>query len=418
MSMGSWMISFSREGAPSPSRDSACAFLAFFRSFLLLERLALNSDSAMMASGGVGCSGVCSRGSLSSASASSKGVRVASSSQLKRSDALDFFLPFLFFDCTMSESWGSSASEISLLRANGVGSEAPVDVGCCLRVVSVVLSRKSLSTSSASIVGSSTGIGAELSFQLKAVSFLDFFLPFLFFVCTMSEAWGTSASEISLLPANGVGSAAPVDASCSLCRVSVVLSRTCLSSSSASMVGSSPGIGARSSVQLVALSFINFFLPFLFLGIVIPFSRESTASDMSLLLSDGAEPVRPGFSKDSLPTMSAVVVSAFSLGVSAPESRSYPTASSTKPKALRFLAFLFSFLVLACGMPCSWGSSTSDTSLLSADGVACPGPLGSTTLFCRVSPALVGKDVFETSAICSASCDGSTVVKSGPRSSW
>ena len=234
----------------------------------------------------------------------------------------------------------------------------------------------------------------------------------------MSEAWGTSPSEISLLSADGVGSAAPVDASSSPCRVSIVLSRTSLSTSSASMVGSSSGIGPGSSFQLVALFFLDFFLSFLFLGIVIPFSRERTASDMSLLLSDGAEPVRPGFSKDSPPTMSAVFVGAFSLGVSALESRSYPTASSPKPKALRFLDFLFSFLVLACGMPCSWGSSTSDTSLLSGDGVACPGPLGSTTLLGRVSPALIGKDVFEISAFCSTSCFRSTAVKSGPRSSW
>ena len=235
--MGSWTIAFSREGAPSPSMNSACPFLAFFRSFLLLERLAPRfSDSAMVVSGGVGRSGVSSKGSLSSASASSRGVLVASSSQPKRFDSLDFFLPFLFFDCAMFERWGSSAS------------------------------------------------------------------------------------EISLLPADGVGSAAPVDASCSPCRVAVVLSRTSLSTSSASTVGSSPGIGVEFSFQLKALFFLDFLLSFLFLGIVIPFPRESTASDMSLLLSDGAEPVRSGFSKDSSPPMSGVVVSAFSPGVSAPES--------------------------------------------------------------------------------------------------
>ena len=226
----------------------------------------------MMASGGVGCSGVHSKGSLSLASTSSKGVRAASSSQLKRFDSLDFLLPCLFFGCTMSEPWGKSAS------------------------------------------------------------------------------------EISLLPADAVGPAAPVDASCSPCRVSVVLSRTSLSSSSTSMAGSSPGMGADSSFQLIALFFLAFFLSFLFLGIATAFPRESTASDMSLLPSDGVEPAGAGVSKDSPPTMSAVVDSAFSLGISAPESRSYPrlrTESSPLPKPLRFLDFFFSLLVLACEMLCS-----------------------------------------------------------------
>ena len=268
------MISFAREGAPSPSQDSACAFLAFFRSFLLLGRLSLRfSDSAMIASpGGVGCSGVCSTGSLSSASAFSTGVAVASSSQLKRLDFLDFFLSFLFFGSAMSEPRGSSASEISLLPVDGVGSAAPVDAGRSPYAVSAVLSRTSLLSSCASIVGSSPGVGAESSFQLKALSFLDFFLSFLF------------------------------------------------------------------------------------LGTVPFCSCESTTSGMSLLPSDGANSVRPGVSKDSPPTTSVAVVGAFLLGVPASRPRSSPglrAASSPQMKALRFLAFFFSLLVLACGISCS-----------------------------------------------------------------
>ena len=87
-------------------------------------------------------------------------------------------------------------------------------------------------------------------------------------------------------------------------------------------------------------------------------------------------------------------------------------------KALRFLDFLFSLLVLACGISCSWGSSTSDTSLLSADGVDSLGPVGSITLSGKVSSALVGKDAFGSLAFCSMSCDKSMVVTSGPMSSW
>ena len=333
------MISFVREGASSPSQGSACALLAFFRSFLLLGRLSLRfSDSAMIASlGGVGCSGVCSTGSLSSASASSTGVGVSSSSQLKRLDFLDFFLSFLFFGSAMSEPRGSSASEISLLPVDGVGSAAPVDAGRSLYVVSAVFSRISSLNSDASTVGSSPGVGAESSFQLKALSFLDFFLPFLF------------------------------------------------------------------------------------LGTGICGSCESTTSEMSLWPSGGEDSVGPGVSKDSPPTLSAAVVGAFPLGVPAPGLRSYPgslVASSPQLKALPFLDFLFSFLVLVCGISCSLGSSTSDMSLLSADGVDSLGPVGSTTLSGKVSRALVGKDVLESLAFCSISCDESMVVKSGLMSSW
>ena len=337
--MGSWMISFVTEGVSSSSQGSACAFLAFFRSFLLLGRLSLNfSASAMIESPeGVGCSGVCSTGSLSAASESFTGVGVASSSQLKRLDFLDFFLSFLFFGRAMSEPRGSSAS------------------------------------------------------------------------------------DISLLPVDRVGSAAPVEAGHSPYAVSAVLSRTSLVRSFASTVGSSPGVGAGSSFQLKALPFLDFFLSFLFIGIVIFGSCESTTSDMSFWPSDGASSKRPGASRDSVPTMSAAFVGAFSLGVPAPEPRSYsgsPAASSPQMKGLRFLDFLFSLLVFACGTSCSFGISTSDMSLLSADGVDSLGPVGSTILSGNVSTALVGKDVFERLAFCSMSCDESMVVTSGPMSSW
>ena len=134
----------------------------------------------------------------------------------------------------------------------------------------------------------------------------------------MSEPRGSSASEISLLPVDSVGSAAPVDAGRSPYVVSAVLFRTALLSSYASIVGSSPGVGAESSFQLKDLSFLDFFLSFLFLGTVTFGSCESTTSDMSLWLSDGANSVLPGVSKDSPTTMSAAVVGAFSLGVPGP----------------------------------------------------------------------------------------------------